>query len=136
MSREQTIKVDFVQFIPRTLQSGVLYVSRKYRTATHLCCCGCGNKVVTPLKAGGWKLSTVRDEVTLYPSIGNWSFPCKSHYWIREGRIVWAPKWSQSQIDAARTRDQTARELYFDKKPRLSTFLKEALRRLLGRAKS
>ena len=117
MSRVERIRVEFVEFIPGTPESGVLYVSRKYQTATHLCCCGCGNRVVTPLKPGGWRLITKRETVTLYPSIGSWSLPCKSHYWIRANRIEWAPQWSQSQIDAARRLDQRAREEYFDSPP-------------------
>ena len=27
---------------------------------------------------------------TLDPSIGNWSFACRSHYFMRKGRVVWA----------------------------------------------
>src|SRR5882724_1644809 len=114
MSRVERIQPEFVEFIPSAPHSGVLYVSRKYQTATHLCCCGCGNKVVTPLKPGGWKLTTKGDTVTLYPSIGSWSLPCKSHYWVRANRIEWAPEWSQRQIDAARISDRRAREEYFD----------------------
>lgn len=120
MSRTTTIQPEFVEFIPSTPHSGVLYVSRKYQTATHLCCCGCGNKVVTPLKPGGWKLTTKGDTVTLYPSIGSWSLPCKSHYWVRANRIEWAPEWSQRQIDAARISDRRAREEYFDALQRTS----------------
>lgn len=118
MSRVERISVEFVDFIPKTLQDGILYISRKYKTATHLCCCGCGNKVVTPLKPGGWQLTTKRGAVTLYPSIGSWSLPCQSHYWIRGNKIVWAPKMSKPEIEAGRIRDQLAREEYFDALPK------------------
>jgi len=114
MSRIETIKAEFGDFIPGTLQSGILYVSKKYETASHLCCCGCGNKVVTPLKPGGWRLSAHGNTVTLYPSIGSWSLPCKSHYWIRGSKIIWARQWTQSEIEAARLNDQQDREQYFD----------------------
>jgi len=127
MSRIETIKSDFVTFIPTTLESGVIYVSRKYRTATHLCCCGCGNKVVTPLKPGGWKFRSNRNGITLHPSIGNWSFPCKSHYWIRANQIIWAPTWSRSEIEVARRSDRLAREAYFDRTPRPDGFWRRAL---------
>src|SRR5688500_16775332 len=60
MSRIEDIEPELVDYIPATPRSGVLYVSRKYQTATHLCCCGCGAKVVTPLKPGGWKLTAKR----------------------------------------------------------------------------
>lgn len=114
MKRSEDVQPEFVEFIPNAPQRGVIYVSRKYQTATHLCCCGCGNKVVTPLKPGGWTLTTRRGAVTLSPSIGSWSLPCKSHYWIRANRVVWAPQWSQFEIDAARASDRRAREEYFD----------------------
>ncbi len=113
MTAVERIRAEFVEFVPQKLESGVLYISRKYKTASHLCCCGCGNKVVTPLKPGGWQLAVERDLITLDPSIGSWSLPCQSHYFIRGSRIVWAPKWSQSAIQEGRRSDQLARERYF-----------------------
>lgn len=117
MNRIETIRPEFVEFIPSTLQSGVLYVSHKYHTASHLCCCGCGSKVVTHLNPGGWRVSTKYDQITLYPSVGSWSLTCKSHYWIRANRIEWAPQWSQQEIEAGRVRDRLALERYFDASP-------------------
>lgn len=115
MSRVERIRAEFVEFIPAVLLPGVLYVSKKYRTASHLCCCGCGSKVVTPLKPGGWRCTVRRGGVTLYPSVGSWNLPCQSHYWIRDGRVAWAPKWSKAEIEVARRTDQQAREAHFDK---------------------
>lgn len=132
MSRIENISAEFVEFIPSTLKDGVLYVSQKYRTATHLCCCGCGNKIVTPLKPGGWQLNTRHGAVTLYPSIGSWSLPCKSHYWIRGNKIVWAPQWSQKEIDAVRISDQLAREQHFDAPERSETFWQKLLKYFRG----
>lgn len=79
----------FVDFIPEHPEAGRLYISRQYRTATHLCCCGCGNKVVTPLKKDFWSLREHGNRVWLSPSIGNWSLKCRSHYYIRGNRIEW-----------------------------------------------
>jgi hypothetical protein len=50
----------------------------------------------------------------LHPSIGNWSFPCQSHYWIRNNRVEWAPKWSREQIERGRRHDGLAKDDYFD----------------------
>ena len=44
-----TIKLERVQYMPKQLSPGILYVSEKYSVAGHLCACGCGNKVITPL---------------------------------------------------------------------------------------
>lgn len=116
MSKVEHMTAEFVEFIPATLAAGVLYVSRRYRTASHLCCCGCGAKVVTPLKPGGWVVSGERDQVSMDPSIGSWNLPCQSHYFIRRGQIRWAPKWSRDEIEEARRRDDADREAHFAKR--------------------
>ena len=114
MTRMTQLRPEFVEFIPAKPQPGVLYVSRKYKTATHLCCCGCGNKVVTPLNPSAWSFSAAGDKVSLHPSIGSWSLPCKSHYWIRGNRIQWAGGMSQRQIEIVQKSDQRAIEAHFD----------------------
>jgi hypothetical protein len=55
--------------------------------------------------------------VSLNPSIGNWSFRCQSHYWIRRNRVIWADHWSREEIEAVRRSDRAAREAYFDRRP-------------------
>lgn len=100
------IRHEFVEFIPERLEAGVVYVSRRYRTASHLCCCGCGLEVVTPLNGAKWQTSERGGKVWLSPSIGNWSFPCRSHYWIEGGRIRWDGRMSAQAIAAVRRRDR------------------------------
>ena len=56
MTGMQVLTHEFVHFIPEDLAEGVLYVSIPFVTAMHLCCCGCGNEVVTPLNPDGWHL--------------------------------------------------------------------------------
>ena len=34
----------------------------------------------------------------MYPSVGNWQLPCRSHYWIEEGEIIHAKQWSDAEI--------------------------------------
>jgi hypothetical protein len=108
-----TITHEFVERVPPELTEGVLYISTRYRTAVHKCACGCGSKVVTPIRPSGWTLVFDGDTVSLTPSIGNWEFPCRSHYWIRENKIRWSGQWTDEQIAAGRARDQRDRELYF-----------------------
>jgi hypothetical protein len=107
------LKYEFVEFIPEELEPGTLYISMRYKTGTHLCCCGCGNIVVTPISPTDWKLIFDGKTVTLHPSIGSWSFPCQSHYWIRNNRVEWAPKWSPEKIEQSRLRDGYAKEVFF-----------------------
>lgn len=108
------LKHEFVEFIPGELKEGTIYVSIRFGTASHLCVCGCRNKVVTPLRPTDWKLIFDGKTISLHPSIGNWSFPCRSHYWIRNNRVQWAEQWSQGRIDAGRAYDRHAKEVYFD----------------------
>lgn len=105
---------EFVEFVPPNPEPGVLYVSTAYSTAAHLCCCGCGRKVVTPLGPTDWRVSAKRKVVSLYPSIGNWNFACQSHYWIRDGRVLWAEQWSPEQIAAGRRADERRKDAYYE----------------------
>ena len=110
--RRTSIDHMFVEFIPSELKEGVLYVSVQYATAVHKCACGCGNKVVTPISPADWQLLFDGDSVSLMPSIGNWEFPCRSHYWIKADKIRWAEAWTPEQIAAGRRREARDRERY------------------------
>jgi len=95
-----------VECIPEHPEPGVLYISERFGTAVHLCACGCGMEVVTPIKPGRWKITITAKGASLYPSIGNWSFPCRSHYWITDGRVRWAGDMGDAKISAVRRRDK------------------------------
>jgi len=111
--RQTFLRLQLVEFIPEHLEAGIFYVSQRYRTATHRCCCGCGEEVVTPLGPTDWSLQIIRGTVTLFPSIGNWSLSCRSHYWIRNGKVVWAGSMTKKQIAYGRVLDQRMRDSYF-----------------------
>ena len=113
MTRHSSLAHEFVEYVPAELAEGVLYISIPYRTAVHRCACGCGNKVVTPISPADWQLFYDGDTVSLTPSIGNWGFPCRSHYWIDAGRIRWSRPWTADQIAAGRARDDRGRAKYF-----------------------
>lgn len=102
MTKVSLVAPQFQEVIPEHLVDGELYVSMEHATVVHRCCCGCGSEVVTPLTPDDWQLTFDGESVTLYPSIGNWSFKCRSHYWIRQGRVVWARKWSDAEVAKAR----------------------------------
>jgi len=90
MTRRTNLSPLYVKFMPDSLREGTLYISHEFKTAIHLCCCGCGQQVVTPFSDKGWTLSEKDGSVSLYPSIGNWQMDCKSHYWIQQNKINWA----------------------------------------------
>lgn len=108
------LRHEFVEYIPDNLNDNTIYVSIKFATVAHKCCCGCGNEVFTPLSPTDWKLIFNGKSISLDPSIGNWSFDCKSHYWIRHNDVIWAAQWSQEEIDAGRIYDRSAKEKYFE----------------------
>lgn len=131
MTRITRLDCQHTEFIPERLQPGVLYVSKRYSTASHLCCCGCGQEVVTPLKPSKWKLSEKGGTASLWPSIGNWSFPCQSHYIIRDGRIVWAKQFSKRQIALVQSQDLLATQTLYAPRPvGLVAFIARALVRI------
>jgi hypothetical protein len=109
---EPTMKIDrytpeFIESFPETMGAGVLYVSLEYGTCGHLCACGCGNEVVTPLGPAQWSITYDGRSVSLWPSVGNWSLPCRSHYVVgRGGKVRWASSFTDSQIQRNRDRDR------------------------------
>ena len=104
MTRREALTHEFVDQIPEVPSRGVLYVSVSFATAVHRCCCGCGNEVVTPLSPTGWSLTFDGKSVSLSPSIGNWSFHCRSHYWISRDQVIWSRPWLQKRTPKGRTR--------------------------------
>lgn len=100
----------WVELVPDQLEDGKLYISEKYATAIHKCCCGCGEEVVTPLSPADWRIIRTGQAITLHPSIGNWSYPCQSHYIIRENRVVWAAKMTPAQIKRNQQADTQLKE--------------------------
>ena len=106
-------RLERVRTMPAQLEPGVVYVSEVFETAAHLCACGCGSKVRTPLGPTEWSLAEDTIGPSLSPSMGNWQRPCKAHYWIRNGGVEWARQWSPSRIADGRAREQRRRERYY-----------------------
>jgi hypothetical protein len=107
--KRDTINYAFVDAIPEALEERTIYVAIDFATAVHKCCCGCGQEVVTPLSPTDWKITYDGVSVSLSPSIGNWSFPCQSHYWIVRNEVRWAAQWTPEQIAAGRAADRRAK---------------------------
>ena len=113
MKPERLLKHEFVEFIPDQLKDDTIYVSIPYATVAHKCCCGCGTEVVTPFSPTDWTLIFDGESISLDPSIGNWSFDCRSHYWISQDRVHWAERWSENRIKLARFHEGAAKKVYF-----------------------
>lgn len=89
--RHTSLRTEHVEYMPETLEQGVIYVSKKYEIAIHLCACGCGSQTPTPFGSwrDSWTLTESERGATLRPSIGNWQMPCRSHYWLTDGEVQW-----------------------------------------------
>ena len=79
-----------------SLEDGVLYVVDAPHYVEYNCPCGCGNVVMIPYYTSepekgdyGWGLTEQEGKISLYPSVFSTAWPCKSHYFIRDNRIVW-----------------------------------------------
>lgn len=103
----------FVKSVPRELEPGVLYVSMEYGTVVHSCCCGCASEVVTPLTPTDWRLEFDGVGITLRPSVGNWTLPCRSHYIVRGNRVIECAAWNDDMVEAERRRDGRAKAAYY-----------------------
>lgn len=117
MTRREYLTHRYVEFIPNDLEEGVLYISERFRTASHLCMCGCGHKVVTPLNPAKWHLVDHGSTISLSPSIGLGTLPCRSHYWIRQSRVDWYPDMTDEQTARAQRADRYASQVYTGEKP-------------------
>ena len=107
------IVLNRVRFMPADLEPGVLYVAEEFRAAAHLCACGCGAKIRTPLGPAAWQLEETPDGPTLTPSVGNWQQRCRTHYWIFRGEIHWSEPWTDEEIALGREFEEERRERYY-----------------------
>lgn len=106
----------FVEFLPAKLAADIIYVSMEYKTVAHLCCCGCGKEVITPITPNDWYIQYNGNSISLYPSIGNWDFKCRSHYWIKNDNVVWAENWTENQIANTKRLDTIRKHEYYQNK--------------------
>jgi len=108
------IELQRVEYMPKVLSPGVLYVAEQFGAAAHLCACGCGSKIRTPLGPTEWSVEETKDGPTLRPSVGNWQQTCQSHYRIDRGEVIWCAKWTPEEIAAGRRREEERRRVYYE----------------------
>ena len=118
MESKKVVRHKFVKSIPRELEDGVIYISVEYGTAVHMCCCGCGERVVMSLTFMDWKMTYDGESITLDPLIGNWEFECGSHYWISRNRVRWSRKFTTEEILEGRELDRRQKRDFFAAKKR------------------
>lgn len=114
MSQIKNLKPVFSDKIPEELAPGILYISMSHRIAKHLCPCGCGKVITIIFDPELWTMKFDGETVTIFPSIGNYNIPCKSHYYISGNQI----EWCQSDFDEDNTRHNKLRWFRHFKKKR------------------
>jgi hypothetical protein len=117
VTRLNRVEHRFVEFVPDPLEPGIVYVSVEYATVVHLCCCGCGNKVVTPLSPAQWKLNYDGEAISLTPSVGSGALACNSHYFITRNEVRWAKPLTKQETAAALRRDQSVTQKHYVPEP-------------------
>jgi hypothetical protein len=106
MGRSTDVAFEFVGSLPQTLPAeGTVYISIPRRATAHLCMCGCGEKVVHPLRPYRWSLTYDGETISMSPSIGNSGLACRSHYWIKKSRVEWWAPLTDDQIAFGMRRD-------------------------------
>jgi len=105
MTRASSLTFTPCDRFPDEPEAGTFYYSEDFRSSLHLCACGCGSRVVLPIKPAGWSLDQAGDDFSLSPSVGNREFACRSHYLIKRGDIVWLPAMSDREVAVSRARD-------------------------------
>lgn len=111
----KSIRPEFVANLPDSLAEGVLYICEPFNLAAHKCCCGCGEEVINPLNDAQWSVTVQGNSVSLSPSVGNWKYACRSHYWIRRGLVIAAPQMSESEIALVARLDRRDKDLYIQR---------------------
>ncbi len=98
MGKQTDLIPVFVDELPSVLEEGKLYYSEKRGGSTHLCACGCNGETYLPFpyissggKDRGWIHQNNNGQITIRPSIGNWSGenPYHAHYYITNNKIEW-----------------------------------------------
>lgn len=115
-------RIQAVDRIPSELADEVIYVSEEYEIAALKCACGCGHSV-TLLLGDGHQVVDRDGAADVSPSIGVWDAPCRSHFLIKNGKVVWANQMSEQVIQVA-MEAQLQRHLEMSRKPWYRRFWK------------
>ena len=94
-SKPLVFRAIYVNDVPDSLQKQVIYIAGEtghFWSVSMLCPCGCGDMIQLNLLQQVrpcWQVQTHPDQmISITPSVWRQQ-GCKSHFWIRHGRIDW-----------------------------------------------
>ena len=102
--------------LPQTVGPGEFHYSRRFEMGALACACGCGHRIMLNL-LDQHSLKIEDGLPTVSPSILAADSPCLSHFWLKRGRVVFAEKWSQVQVEKVMSA-QLSRHLHSDRRAR------------------
>lgn len=111
--RRDRLRPAFVGGIPDRLEDGMLYVSLEHDAMMHLCACGCGKEVSTPLGPTDWRLTWDGASISLSPSVGSGGLACRSHYLIDRNAVRWLAPMTDWSIADEQDRTRAAKDRYW-----------------------
>ena len=82
------VKYKKVEYIPKDndMDENTIYISDQYGISVHKCICGCKTITAMPLGENEWSYQIdTNNNISMQPSVGNYQFPCKSHYIFYKG---------------------------------------------------
>jgi len=85
--RKESVTPEYIEFMPEVddMKENTIYISLKFSVTGHRCLCGCGSLTILPINNDGWNMTDNDNKLTFTPSVGNFQYPCKSHYIITKG---------------------------------------------------
>jgi hypothetical protein len=93
---DKPFKYKFVEDVPTKLYKRTVYIvgeNNFYWQMVMLCPCGCNNVLHMNLmeeQSPSWSYSINTERaISIFPSV-NRLVGCKSHFFVREGKIIWA----------------------------------------------
>jgi len=89
------VRIEAMSELPDQLLKQKLYVvgGASPKWAMLSCPCGCGERIDVNLMQNRkpfWRLTVRKERATLYPSLWMARGTCRSHFWVKDGRIDWA----------------------------------------------
>jgi hypothetical protein len=97
LTAETVYRVIESERLPHQVGPQEFHYSNRFQMAAMACPCGCGHRILLNL-ADQHALEVRRGRPTVTPSILVADARCLSHFWLTDGRVIGAEKWSAAEV--------------------------------------